>query len=303
MKIFITGGSGFIGSNLAKFFCEKGNEVIIYDHNPPVYLKNLNGLCYINGDILDFDKLVSSSLGVDVLIHLAAKGSVIDSIKNPLESMKVNLNGTLNALEAVKINNIPQMFFSSTAGAFMGNTNPPVNEQSIPSPISNYGASKGSAELYISSYRHLYNLNIIILRFSNVFGRFSLHKNGIITNLIKNNINNIESEIYGNGESTRDYLHVDDICNIIDILIKKSFKTSNLFNLGTNIPTSILTLVDLIENISNKKMKLKYKNARNGEVSFNYVNNKKIVSTTGYKFSKDLEKNLKDLYMWFKENI
>ena len=154
MRILITGGAGFIGSNLANRLSSVGENITVYDNlssGREDYLCEKN-ISFVEGDILDFDSLTSAIAGHDVVIHLAAKGNVVESINEPRVNFDTNVLGTLNCLEAANNNNVKKFLFASTGGALMGNTPPPVDEKSVPKPISPYGASKLAAEGYCSAF-------------------------------------------------------------------------------------------------------------------------------------------------------
>ena len=139
----------------------------------------------------------------------------------------------------------------------MGNTVPPVNEKSLPAPISPYGASKLCCEGYLSSYANSFNINSITLRFGNVYGNFSSHKKGVINKWIRNSIKNRPIEIFGDGKSTRDYIHVDDICDgiiaSITRLLNNKSHTFERYHLGNNQEISLIELSNIIEEFSKKE--------------------------------------------------
>ena len=177
MKVLITGGAGFIGSNLANRLSSLGNNITVFDNlssGTKDYLCEKN-ISFVEGNILDFDRLTSVMCGHDAVIHLAARGNVVESINGTRLNFDTNVLGTLNCLEAAKNNNVKKFIFSSTGGALMGNTPPPVDEKSVPKPISPYGASKLAAEGYCSAFSASFGFDIVILRFANVYGPNSLH--------------------------------------------------------------------------------------------------------------------------------
>ena len=159
-RVLITGGLGFIGANLAPMLETLGNEVIIYDNHSKGSIDNVltTDACEIvRGDILD-PVALTEAVGRDItaVIHLAASGSVVDSSAFPEENFANNVQGTFNLLEACKKNNVYKIVFASTGGALIGNATPPVNESSLPRPISPYGASKLAGEGYCCSFAHSY---------------------------------------------------------------------------------------------------------------------------------------------------
>lgn len=306
-KFIITGGQGFIGTNLTLRLSKIPNTHIIsidscisksknkkYTHDfvehHEIDLKNISLISEIIKD-------------ANCIIHLAAKGNVIESIKEPLANLESNVISTVCLLEAMKISNVKNIIFSSTGGALMGNANPPVNEYSLPSPISPYGASKLSCEGYLSSYSNACEINSIILRFGNVYGKYSSHKIGVVNKWIRSVIENKEILIYGDGTSTRDYIHVDDICHGIELSIKKILKyeqngIKKTYHLANNNEITLNKLAKLIELISNKKTNIKYLSSRIGEVYRNCSDFRLAKKDIGFNPVITFEKGLRELYAW-----
>ena len=189
MRVIITGGLGFIGFNLAKSLSKKGFHVIIIDS----LVSGSNNQKWIEKDweihklgLDQTEKIIKILKKAEIVIHLAALGNVIQSVKDPIVNFNNNVFSTIKLLEAMRIADCQKIIFSSTGGALMGNTTPPVSELSIPKPISPYGASKLACEGYLSAYSNSYDISSIIFRFGNVYGPFSSHKIGVINKFIRN---------------------------------------------------------------------------------------------------------------------
>ena len=176
MRIFITGGAGFIGTHLCKKLLELNHNVTIYDNFSNSSQENFvseikQKITLISGDILDNSKLVSSMKNHDVVIHLAAKISVSESVKNPKETFDVNVNGTHNVLESCKKNKISKIIATSTAAVYQNVSEKTIlNESSVTEPSSPYGSSKLEMENMINDFTQTHNVNAIILRLFNVYG-------------------------------------------------------------------------------------------------------------------------------------
>ena len=309
-KIVITGAEGFIATNLIfKLSNFKEFDLVGLDSS---IAKSSNR--DFTQDKINHNKLdISTSLdlldlieGADIVVHLAARGNVIESILNPIENFNSNSYSTLVLLEAMRKGNVKNLVFSSTGGALMGNTSPPVNENSLPAPISPYGASKLCCEGYLSSYSNAYKINSITLRFGNVYGKFSSHKQGVINKWIRSSINDKPIEIFGDGKSTRDYIHVDDICDgiiaSIHRLLNRKEPTFEKFHLGNNQEISLNDLSKIIEDFSNKKLLRNFKGLRKGEVIRNCAEYNLAEKILNFKPKKKFEEEIPNLYEWIRIN-
>ena len=309
-KIAITGGLGFIGFNLA-------NKIVELD--PQVELKLIDNFSSgtknsfgnhprveeIRLDISQKNiQIISEELkDVETVIHLSAFGNVTESVLNPWLNFENNVITTIGLLESMRQASVKKIVFASTGGAIMGNTNPPVNEKSVPNPISPYGSSKLACEAYLKSYSECYGISSIIFRFGNVYGKHSKHKNGIINKLILCAIHDEAITIRGNGSSTRDYIHVDDICDGItrglDYMSKHRGNYSETFHLATGRETQINEVIQEIEKIHEKKMKKIYVDEIAGEVKRNFADSEKAKNMLDFTCSVDFSKGIQELYEWY----
>jgi len=269
MNILITGGLGFIGSHLTKYLSGQGNKIIIFDNlynSKTQQFKNSN-IKIIKGDILDYPSLSKSLQNIDVVIHLAAQISVTDSIKDPDNTMKVNVDGTQNVLAACLENNIKNFIAISTAAIF-GNQNEIVNENSKTDPISPYGKSKLMMEEKILDFSKKHNLNSIILRFFNLYGPGqSPQYAGVIAKFLDKIKEDKPLEIYGDGSQTRDFIHIDDAVECIAFAIKNiSKKTGKIYNVGSGKSTSILEIANLLLELSGKNLPINFKPEIKGDI-------------------------------------
>jgi len=307
MKIFITGGCGFIGTNLTRMLIENSHFVTIFDNLTTGNIENIKGLenvDFIKGDIRDSKKVQECCAGHDAIIHLAAFGSVIDSVASPWENFEINVMGTLSVLDAAKNSDIRHIITASTGGALIGNAKPPVDENSVPRPISPYGASKLSGEGYCSAYANSYNLNITSLRFANVIGPYSWHKKGAVTAFMKSIITRDEIVIYGDGSATRDFLYVDDLCNGINLALNRKNHGYKVYHLSGGEETSIKSLLDLIIVESGiQSIKIVKKDKRAGEVNRNFANYELAFNELGFKPKTELKLAISKTWKWFNEQI
>jgi UDP-glucose 4-epimerase len=300
--ILVTGGCGFIGSNLIPILEREGYKVRVLDNFSKGSSKFIqsNNVEIIKGDIRNIKDIQSALAGVSGVIHLAAYGSVIESVNNPLENFEINVRGTFNVLNACRKVGIMKIIFSSTGGALIGNAIPPVNEQSIPKPISPYGSGKLCCEAYCSSFSASYGMNIIALRFANVIGPTSWHKKGAVTAFMKSIMNNQDIVIYGNGCATRDFLYVDDLCRGIALAYNSDIIGFNPIHLSSGNEVSVKELANMILQEGPKsESKIQYKLKRIGEVERNFADYSLAKEVLGFEPRVNLRNSIKKTWEWF----
>ena len=249
MKIFVTGGAGFIGSHLVTHLVKSGHTVTIYDNfsnsiqENTINFKRL-GIHVIPGDITNYDLLESSMHEMDMVIHLAAQTDVNHSMNDPKFTNDINVNGTKNVLKSC-VNNGVRNFIAASSAAVYGNSS--QLEDSTVLPISPYGASKLDMERLLAKYSEKYNLNCISLRLFNVYGDGST--TGVIPKFLKYIRDKKELTIFGDGSNTRDFVYVCDVVlAITHFMYNLSGKRGDVYNVGTGQPTSILQLAKILMN-------------------------------------------------------
>jgi len=236
----ITGGCGFIGTNLVQNLVSKGNHYIrIVDNLSVGTREDLSQVCnfteltphslargakssiispanieLIVGDILDPDLAIKAAQGMDVIVHLAASTGVGPSVEDPRKDMEANVIGTFNYLEAARKNRESTFIFASS-GAPIGECEPPLHEEMAPHPVSPYGASKLAGEAYCSAYYRTFGIGTVALRFGNVYGPGSSNKNSVVAKFTKQAMRGKSCEIYGDGNQSRDFIYIDDLINAI----------------------------------------------------------------------------------------
>ena len=270
LKVFVTGGAGFVGRHLVNSFLRK-HQIKIYDdlsnssESDIVHL--LDRVDFVNGDILDYNTLKESCKEFDVVIHLAAKIDVIESITHPEITNKVNVNGTENVLNVCVENKIKKIIFASSAAVY-GKNDHTINEESETNPLSPYGNSKLLAEDKIKSFVQKNNLDVIILRMFNVYGKGQTDQYaGVITKFTKNIAQNIPLEIYGDGEQTRDFISINDVVESYHHSLNNiNGKKGKIYNIGTGESTSIIELAKIMIQISQKNLQIKYFNEKKDEI-------------------------------------
>lgn len=237
MNILITGGAGFIASHIVDKYISLDHKVIVIDHN----LKNKSYLNqkaqYIEADINDAKiENIFKTNQIDVINHHAAQISVESAEKFPEENAKTNIFGTLHLLEMARKYKVKKFIFSSSAAVYGNVKQLPVTENTPTNPDSQYGLSKLCAEKYVLLYNQLYNLDITVFRYANAYGH--RQKGGAIPIFTRNILQNKPLTLRGNGETTRDFVFVEDIAEINALVLTKKTK-SKIFNVSTNTEISI----------------------------------------------------------------
>jgi UDP-glucose 4-epimerase len=275
--VLVTGGCGFIGTNLVKHLSDAGYKIIIIDNlstgNKETLVsavRHLHAKDIVIGDIRDRSLLEKVIVNVDAVVHLAAHTSVIESLDKPEICWDINVTGTLTLLEVCRLYKVKKFIFASS-NAVLGEQPPPANETKVPSPISPYGASKLAGEALCSTYFHSFNLNTTCLRFANCYGPYSAGKSSVIPKFIRRLEAGEPVIIYGDGNQTRDFVHVDDICQAIKLCITDTTSAAGeIFQIASGIETSVNQLVSILQDITGGTLKTIYEPQRKGEIIRNY---------------------------------
>jgi UDP-glucose 4-epimerase len=250
-KIAVTGGAGFIGSNLVERLLSKGHEVTVVDDLSTGLKSNLdlNKITFHELSLTNRDGLAKALNGVDAIVHLGARGSVPRSLKNPIATHDVNATGTLNVLEAARSNG-SQVIFSSSSSVYGRNGQLPKDESMWLSPLTPYAASKLAAEGYVQAYGDAFEVPVTLLRFFNVFGpkqRPDHEYAAVLPKWIWKAMNNEAIDVYGDGSQTRDFTYVRTVLDVIEDAINRGIRTEGAVNLAYGNRISLLTTIDLLK--------------------------------------------------------
>ncbi len=306
MKALVTGGAGFIGSNVVKLLLERGAEVTVYDNLSTGYRSNVltDHVRYIEGDILDRDLLEQAASGTEVIYHLAASVGNLRSIRDPVADSMVNVIGTINVLETARAVGARKVVYSSSAAIFGELKLLPIREDHPIEPDSPYGASKLAGEKHCLSYHKIHGLQIVCLRYFNVYGihqRFDAYGNVIpifTTLLLKGDRLNI----YGDGEQTRDFINVRDVARA-NVLSGESETVNGAFNLGSGTSITINTLVRLLEEASGLKADYVHAPRRPGEVLHSLADIRAIGDALGFSPEVEIKRGLQDYVAWMRTEL
>lgn len=302
MKIFVTGGAGFIGSHLVYSLLKEGNKVTIYDNLKNSSKKTIshlvkNGASFIKGDVTDYKSLSKSIVGFDSVVHLAAQINVQDSIKFPEYTNCVNVNGTVNLLRACVEKKIKNIVAASSAAVYGNQKDMPLTENSPTMPISPYGASKLAIEHYMQAFSNSYGLNCITLRFFNVYGKGQSNPYaGVITKFMEKIENNKPLEIFGNGLNTRDFVAVEDVIQSIKNSLSKIYgKTGNFYNIASGKFTTINDLAKIMISISKRSLSIIHKKPKKGDIQHSQTTIWLAKKELGYQPKVSLQQGLRRL--------
>ncbi len=286
-KALVTGGAGFIGSHLVEALLQRDYQVTVLDNLSTGKENNLpshRSLRFIAGDVRDKRKVSASLRGCDVIFHLAAMVSVEESILKPVVCNDVNVNGTLNLLEEARRKAVERLVYASSTAVYGNATTLPVSETASTNPFSPYGLSKLVAEKHAMLYHRLYNVPSVCLRFFNVFG--PRQTPGYYAGVIANFVTDIETRkpltIFGDGNQTRDFVYVSDAVDACMAATEKKEAIGEIINIGTGRETRIEQLAREIIKISGRRLKIRHRPERRGEIRFNYADITKAKSLIGY---------------------
>lgn len=312
--ILVTGCAGFIGSTLCEKLLDQGNYVLGMDNFDPFYdrklkVKNLEKCLesarfeFFEGDISISESFNSIQSKVDLVIHIAAKAGVRPSIADPLSYLNVNVNGTFNVLQWMQLKGIKKMIFASSSSVYGNNVSVPFMESDIvDEPISPYAFSKKSAELLNHTYHHLYNFDILNLRFFTVYGErqrpdLAIHK------FVRSMLNNEKITLYGDGSTARDYTYIGDIVGGIMKSMNYLNCNSNVFetiNLGNSMPIKLIELVDELYAITGAERKIHFVEQQPGDVERTFADISKAKRLIGYEPATSLRDGLNAFVTWMR---
>lgn len=250
MKAFITGGSGFIGLLLAKRLLEQGHEVKILDlKKPEVQHEKLE---FVNKSVND--EVSEDIKGCDIVYHFAALLGVNTSDELPLDTMRINLEGSVNVFKSAMEVGVKDIIFASSSEVYGNPRELPIQEDSAKGPVSAYGVSKLAAEIYAKAYNHDFDTNIKIVRFFNVYGPRQSN-NFVVSIFLNNALQNKPLRVFGDGSQTRCFTYVEDAVDGVLKVVEKG-KINEAYNIGNNHPTTMLQLAETIKEITGSKSKI-----------------------------------------------
>jgi len=311
LKILVTGGAGFIGSNLVDRLISMGEHVIVLDnfddyYPPKIKRKNIkHNLNKKNFELIKESirnsKVLSKILkDVEIVFHLAARPGVRPSIKNPKLYHEVNVDGTLNLLNACLDSNVKKIIYSSSSSVYGEPEYLPIDEKHPTNPISPYGATKLAAEKYSYVFSKIYGLRIIVLRYFTVFGPRQ-RPDMAIAKFTMSLLQNIRPQIYGDGKQTRDFTYIDNVVDA-NILAMKSNINWGIFNIGSGQRISINELLKMLNYICGTSVTPIHRMKRKGDITHTWSDIKKTKEILNYEPKVDIKEGIKRYVVWVKKN-
>lgn len=305
-RVLVTGGAGFVGATLVRRLVDSGHSVRVFDNystGDPAQIAGVDAEL-VEGDIRDVAALDAAVAGMQAVIHLAAAGSVVLSVEDPVSNFDVNVVGTFRVLDAARRAGVERTVQASTGGALIGNATPPVNENSLPRPISPYGASKLAGEGYACAFAHAYGLPTVALRFANVYGPWSARKRGAMTMFFRAIDAGEPIVIYGDGTSSRDYTHVDDIASALELALLSDAPGGTVLHIASGVETTASELADLCRVAAGQPdHPVEYQSRRPGEVERNFASYDLAQQVLGYTPSISREVGIPKTWQWFQDTV
>ncbi|MGA2804699.1 MAG: NAD-dependent epimerase/dehydratase family protein [Acidimicrobiales bacterium] len=304
--VLVTGGAGFVGATLVRRLVDAGRAVRVLDNLTTGDVAHLDGVDaeLIEGDIRDAKTLDDALDGIESVVHLAAAGSVVMSVADPATNFNVNVFGTFQVLDAARRAGIGRTVLASTGGALIGDAKPPVDEHSLPKPISPYGASKLAGEGYAHAFAKVYGLGTIALRFANAYGPWSARKRGAITTFFRAINAGEPIVIYGDGSASRDYTHVDDICHALELALDSDVPGGAVFHIASGVETTVQALADMCRDAAGvPDHPIEYRPKRPGEVERNFASYDLARRVLGYVPTISREEGIRSTWTWFQESV
>jgi nucleoside-diphosphate-sugar epimerase len=307
LRYLVTGGAGFIGSNVVDELLRRGQSVVVLDDLSTGNEDNLanvrSEIDFRIGSVTDLATLQSACVGVDYVIHLAARTSVPKSVHDPLETNRVNIEGTLNALVAARDAKVRRFVYAASSSAYGETPTLPKAESMQPDPISPYGVTKLVGELYAQVFGRVYGLENASVRYFNVFGPRqdpTSEYSGVLSRFMLAVLTGEPLVIYGDGEQSRDFTYID---NVVDETLRACTTTDAsgmVFNGGTGARITLNEVAKLLEKVTGKKIQTRYAPPRAGDIRDSQADISLAQKVLDYKPCVLFEEGLKRTWEWYK---
>jgi nucleoside-diphosphate-sugar epimerase len=309
MRYLVTGGAGFIGSNIVDELIRRGHEVVVLDDLATGKESNLahvrSLIDFRAGSITDLATVQSACARADYVVHLAARASVPRSVKDPIETNRVNIDGTLNVLVAARDAKVRRIVYAASSSAYGETPALPKVETMPPEPISPYGVTKYVGELYAQVFGRVYGLGNASVRYFNVFGPRqdpTSQYSGVLSRFMLALIQGQPPVVYGDGEQSRDFTYIDNVVDETLRACEAQGASGKVFNGGTGARITLNQVLKLLEQISGKKIQAKYDPPRAGDIRDSQADISLARKILGYEPRVHFEEGLRRTWDWYQSN-
>lgn len=306
-KFLITGGAGFIGSNLARKVVSEGGEVVVLDDFSTGYESNLqdikNEITVVKGDICDMQTVRRATRGVDYVSHHAAVVSVVRSVEDPQRTSEVNVAGTLNCLVAAREAGVKRFIFAGSSSAYGDNPTLPKREDMKPEPLSPYAVSKLAGEMYVKVFNDVFGLPALTLRYFNIFGPYqdpTSQYAAVIPIFITRMARGESPVVYGDGEQSRDFTYIDNAIQANLLALKADGAPGRVFNVACGDRFTLNDLIGRLRKLMSSSVEAAYEAPRPGDVRHSLGDISLASEIMGYRPIVTFEEGLKRTVMWFR---
>ncbi|MGB8325353.1 MAG: SDR family oxidoreductase [Candidatus Acidiferrum sp.] len=307
MRYLVTGGAGFIGSNTVDELVRRGHSVVVLDDLSAGKEENLaevrSKITFMKGSITDIEAVQKAMHQAEFVIHLAARTSVPRSVKDPVETNKVNVDGTLNILLAARDNKVKRVVFAASSAAYGETPTLPKTESMQPQPISPYGVTKYVGELYAYAFGRCYGLENVSLRYFNIFGPRqdpNSPYSGVLSKFCTAFLEETQPVVYGDGEHTRDFPYVDNAVQANLLACEAPSASGRVFNVGTGGRISLNQTLQHLQRISGKQLEAKYEPSRDGDIRDSQADIQSAREFLGYEPAVMFEEGLERTFEWYR---
>jgi nucleoside-diphosphate-sugar epimerase len=306
MRYLVTGGAGFIGSNTVDELVRRGHGVVVLDDLSSGKEDNLaevrSKITFMKGSITDIEAVQKAMVQADYVIHLAARTSVPRSVKDPVDTNRINVDGTLNVLVAARDNKVKRVVFAASSSAYGDTPTLPKSEDMQPVPISPYGVSKYVGELYAQTFGRCYGLENVCLRYFNIFGPRQdpdSPYSGVLSRFSTAFLDSAPPVVFGDGEQTRDFTYVENAVQANILACEAPSASGRTFNVGTGHAVSLNQVLEMLQKASGKKLETKYEPAREGDIRDSLADIRLAKEFLGYEPTVLFGEGLERTYAWY----
>jgi nucleoside-diphosphate-sugar epimerase len=306
MRYVVTGGAGFIGSNTVEELVRRGHSVVVLDDLSSGKEENLaeirTKITLIKGSIIDIEVVRKAMHEADYVLHLAARTSVPRSVKDPIETNRINIDGTLNVLVAARDAKVKRVVFAASSSAYGETPTLPKVETMQPQPISPYGVTKFVGELYAQTFGRCYGMENVSLRYFNIFGPKqdpSSPYSGVLAKFCTAFLEETQPVIFGDGEQTRDFTYVENAVHANLLACEAPNVSGKVFNVGVGGRFSLNQTVSLLGKISGKSLEVKYEPPRDGDIRDSQADVSQARELLGYEPQVSFEEGLRRTFEWY----